>query len=1268
MLKAGSGEAPIGPDAASDDRLKVFLSYSRADMATADAMVVALERNGFEVIIDRRDLPYGEEWQAELGHFIATSDTVVWLVSPDSVRSKWCNWELGEVGRLSKRVVPVLVRAVSPDALPEALGKIHLLPAEGVYDPDGHEADLVAALNTDRAWLKTATSLGEDAREWVRNGRDAARLLRGRELSDAENWSLRAPRGAPPPASEILELIVASRRAQRRRQRLTVMGSVAAAIVATGLAATSVWFGLEARDQAIEAERQRVVAETNEEKATEQEKLALEREAEAQAERARADEAAALAQAETREKAAQLRQAQINESRYIASSAGDLVGKRRYETALALTLHALPEDLDAEIPTRPFVGEAMAPLYALRQSDRLRAVLLQEGSSSSAIAFSPDDTIIATGQSDWSVALWDRATGAMIRQLRTDSAVNCVAFSPDGTLVAACGEGATRVWEVASGAERMHLAGHSNNVIAARFSPDGKTMVTAAWDNTARLWNVADGSLIAALEGHTGSLLDVAYSPDGRLIATASQDNTARLWNAADGRSMGVLEGHTSFVESVSFSGDGTRLVTASRDATAKIWDTESGAAPTTLSGHFISVDLAVFSPDGSQVATASSDKKVGLWDAATGQQVRMLEGHEERPFLLAFSPDGARIHSGSYDGTVRVWSASTGQALATLGETPGRITDMALSGDGKLLAAVTEDGSARAWDVTFHPERAVVKAHSDAISGFAFAPAGDRYATASDDGTARLWPIAGGAPVVLAGHTEAVTGVAFAPDGRTVATASADATIRIWDAANGKQIRVLSGHRSGVNSVAFSADGKQLVSTSHDSDTLLWTLADGSSRIVAPPVGPRGSRYDAKLSPDGTIGVSVSVFYSPTIFDAATGENLRWLEGHTSSIYGADFSPDGKRLVTASDDKTARLWDPHSGEEIGVLRGHEDLLYSAAFSPDGSRIATASRDGTARIWDVASLTQIAVFTHVEAAVMDVTFAPDGLTVATATTDGVVHLWATPPAPDAMLAISRAAQVRAMAPAERRDYGVPEPVDATATANVASTTPVTECDRLATHPDDPVRVVAGVRFTDIDVEAAISACDEATATYPDSGRLRFNLGRALDRAGRSDEARSAYEQAAESGHAYAAYNIAVMHLHGSGFAEDRPKAFELFEKSFAMGALAGGFTAGHMLWRGDGAPADKRGAVALWKQAARRGDHNSSTQLGWVYELGREGLPRDPALALAYYARAIDLLEANGRSADARVARSRRATLARLLPDDVVKRAWERSRRADIEP
>jgi hypothetical protein len=94
----------------SREKLKVFVSYSRHDRTIADAIVARLELSYFDVIIDRRDLPYGEEWQQELSDFIQACDTVIWLVSPDSIESHWCNWELGEVARTKKRLMPIRIR------------------------------------------------------------------------------------------------------------------------------------------------------------------------------------------------------------------------------------------------------------------------------------------------------------------------------------------------------------------------------------------------------------------------------------------------------------------------------------------------------------------------------------------------------------------------------------------------------------------------------------------------------------------------------------------------------------------------------------------------------------------------------------------------------------------------------------------------------------------------------------------------------------------------------------------------------------------------------------------------------------------------------------------------------------------------------------------------------------------------------------------------------------------------------------------------------
>jgi len=77
---------------AAGAHLKVFISYSRRNAAAADALVDALTARGFGVTIDRRDLEFGEKWQAELAEFIRMSDTVIWLLSEASIQSKWVNW------------------------------------------------------------------------------------------------------------------------------------------------------------------------------------------------------------------------------------------------------------------------------------------------------------------------------------------------------------------------------------------------------------------------------------------------------------------------------------------------------------------------------------------------------------------------------------------------------------------------------------------------------------------------------------------------------------------------------------------------------------------------------------------------------------------------------------------------------------------------------------------------------------------------------------------------------------------------------------------------------------------------------------------------------------------------------------------------------------------------------------------------------------------------------------------------------------------------
>src|SRR5262249_37230557 len=58
-------------------------------------------------------------------------------------------------------------------------------------------------------------------------------------------------------------------------------------------------------------------------------------------------------------------------------------------------------------------------------------------------------------------------------------------------------------------------------------------------------------------------------------------------------------------------------------------------------------------------------------------------------------------------------------------------------------------------------------------------------------------------------------------------------------------------------------------------------------------------------------------------------------------------FAPDGGSVATAGDDLFVRLWDPATGQEQRTLEGHTSLVSAVAFAPNGKTLASASRDGT---------------------------------------------------------------------------------------------------------------------------------------------------------------------------------------------------------------------------------------------------------------------------------------------------------------------------------
>src|ERR1700726_2313657 len=136
-------------------KAKVFISYSRKDLAFADRLDAALKARGFETLIDRTDILAFEEWWKRVEALIGRADTVVFVLSPDAVRPESiARKEVAFAASLNKRFAPIVFRPVEDKLIPEPLAKLNFIFFDDPVRFE-HSADqLVEALNTDIGWIK----------------------------------------------------------------------------------------------------------------------------------------------------------------------------------------------------------------------------------------------------------------------------------------------------------------------------------------------------------------------------------------------------------------------------------------------------------------------------------------------------------------------------------------------------------------------------------------------------------------------------------------------------------------------------------------------------------------------------------------------------------------------------------------------------------------------------------------------------------------------------------------------------------------------------------------------------------------------------------------------------------------------------------------------------------------------------------------------------------------------------------------------------------
>jgi hypothetical protein len=278
--------------------------------------------------------------------------------------------------------------------------------------------------------------------------------------------------------------------------------------------------------------------------------------------------------------------------------------------------------------------------------------------------------------------------------------VTALAFSPDGRLLASGSRDRTvRVWDTQSGREATAPLEARAGVVSLALIADRSLVAAALDDRKVVLWDFGLHRKVTHFGSPDRSYLNaIAVSKDGKWVAAGGRGRSIYLWQTDSGALAGEFRYTIGRVEALAFTPDASGIVCGTHKGRLELYERgHDGARWSVRTGLGRIAGLSV-PPRAAGAVSAGVGGMVACWDLKDGSEKQRILPMRGRLTSLAVTPDAALLLVGLTSGKACLTERASDRQVAVLDGHAGPVTASALSGTGKHAATGAVDGSVRLW------------------------------------------------------------------------------------------------------------------------------------------------------------------------------------------------------------------------------------------------------------------------------------------------------------------------------------------------------------------------------------------------------------------------------------------------------------------------------------------------------------------------------------------------------------------------------------------